>query len=467
MFMKKIAAIFMATILLFTVFIVPASADTADYSEVIAAISAGLKNREQSIDISKFNISQNDFADVYTEALYSNPEYFWVDDSGTRMSINTLTGVVLSVKPQYNGLYSAENVKKFEAEIDKALSSIDNTLSDYEKILILHDYVVNTCHYLISDTEPVYTAYSALVNHKALCRGYSRAMKLLLNRVGINCTIVTSNYMAHAWNMVELDGQWYHLDATWGDPTGGVERFSHNYFLLSDETIKDGDHLHSGWETDKVATSKKYEEGFWLDAESQIHYKNNTFYYIKAGKIIARYRTTGNESVIYNIPEYWYVWNSNNMYFYTNTFSGLSMIDGLLYFNTTNGVYSITTSGTNLKLVYELTDEEKSVGDIYATSYIGDVFTYSLTTAPSGKDIDVKTLELNSPKALLGDFNLDGTITVSDAVLVARYSSKMMGEITDTQESNGDVNNDKVVNVMDAVIISRVCAKLITGFDVA
>ncbi len=467
MLAKKIAAVFIATILLFTACAVSVSAETGSYSEVIEVISNGLKNHEQSIDISKFNISQNNFADIYVEALYNNPEYFWVDDNGTKISINRFTGAVIAVKPNYNDLYSEENVKTFEKEIQKALSSIDNTLSDYEKVLILHDYVVNTCHYLISDTEPVYTAYSALVNHKALCRGYARSMKILLTRVGINSIIVTSDYMAHAWNMIEIDGQWYHLDATWADPTGGVERVNHNFFMLSDNTIKDESHLHSGWATDKVATSQKYEDGFWLDAESQIHYKDNKFYYIKSGKIVARDRATGNETTVYTIPEYWYVWNSNNMYYYTATFSGLSMIDGLLYFNTPNGVYSITTTGTGLRKVYELTEQEVSVGDIYATSYIGDQFTYSLTIAPKGETIDIKTLDISTPTAMLGDFNLDNYITVSDSVVVAKYSTKMITDITDVQKITGDVNKDGYVNVIDAVAISRFCAKIITSFDAA
>lgn len=57
--------------------------------------------------------------------------------------------------------------------------------------------------------------YGVFVNKKAVCSGYAKAMQYLLNMCGIECTYVTSD--THAWNLVKLEGDYYHLDVTWGD----------------------------------------------------------------------------------------------------------------------------------------------------------------------------------------------------------------------------------------------------------
>ena len=42
----------------------------------------------------------------------------------------------------------------------------------------------------------------------------------------------------HAWNLVKVDEQWYHLDITWNDPVPDQgERVHYQYFLISDEKL--------------------------------------------------------------------------------------------------------------------------------------------------------------------------------------------------------------------------------------
>ena len=58
-------------------------------------------------------------------------------------------------------------------------------------------------------------------------------MSIYLNKIGIqNYKISSKN---HIWNLVNLDGTWYHLDATWDDPVvkDNKQYLIHNYFLIS------------------------------------------------------------------------------------------------------------------------------------------------------------------------------------------------------------------------------------------
>ncbi|MEI3347107.1 MAG: hypothetical protein V8R55_01385 [Dysosmobacter sp.] len=77
-----------------------------------------------------------------------------------------------------------------------------------------------------------------------MCEGIAKSVKILCDALGLWCMIaVSENNPAqgvkyrHAWNIVRLDGQYYHLDATF-DATlsqSGVVR--HDYFNLDDRAL--------------------------------------------------------------------------------------------------------------------------------------------------------------------------------------------------------------------------------------
>lgn len=100
------------------------------------------------------------------------------------------------------------------------------------------------------------TAYGALVNGKAICGGYAKAFKAVMDRLGIPCVCVqgysykdgSSEFVAHMWNAVKLDGMWYAVDVTWNDTAGK------NDWLLIGEKALTKDHVE-----DKVISSSGYE----------------------------------------------------------------------------------------------------------------------------------------------------------------------------------------------------------------
>ncbi len=128
---------------------------------------------------------------------------------------------------------------------------ISSAMSDYDKELAVHDYIVENCEYGFSlkhdDSE--FNAYGCLVNKKAVCSGYAAATNLLLMCCGVECKIVTgeardiyaenSETERHAWNQVNVDGTWYNLDTTWDDPVGGKSMILHEYFNINDDIMDD------------------------------------------------------------------------------------------------------------------------------------------------------------------------------------------------------------------------------------
>lgn len=100
------------------------------------------------------------------------------------------------------------------------------TGTDYDKVLAAQIYLRSNVEYMETGNYLQHTAYGALVNKMAVCEGYAKAYKILLDAMGIPCDVVINE--DHAWNVVCLDGNWYLVDVTNDDTNGNGMKF----FLL-------------------------------------------------------------------------------------------------------------------------------------------------------------------------------------------------------------------------------------------
>lgn len=128
----------------------------------------------------------------------------------------------------YYAYTTKEQIELQNSVIDGILHSFSG--SDYDKVYAAHEYIRSQVSYNNNTTYLKHTAYGALVNGEAVCEGYAKAYKLLLNAMGIECDVVINS--VHAWNVVLLDGKWYMVDVTNDDTTG-----SKNYFLLGQDVL--------------------------------------------------------------------------------------------------------------------------------------------------------------------------------------------------------------------------------------
>ena len=118
--------------------------------------------------------------------------------------------------------------------------------SDYEKEKLIHDYIISNVAYGYpggkKETEgDAYSAYGALVLKKAVCNGYAEAMKLLCDLSGMNCKMIsgTADGENHAWNLIKIDKEWYHVDPTWDDPEpDDASRIMYTYFNVTDVQMR-------------------------------------------------------------------------------------------------------------------------------------------------------------------------------------------------------------------------------------
>ncbi len=163
-------------------------------------------------------------------------------------------------------LNGAENLLGMEdySTLQKALSVINNlkatAVNDYDIIKGAHDWVVRNTNYdhmnyvegTIPDTS--FMERAVFEYGTAVCEGYAKAFGLLMKLAGIECHYVTglaynglySFGIGHAWNIVKLDGSYYHIDTTWDDPSWDEDRIRYDYFLISDAQMS----LDHEWQYD-------------------------------------------------------------------------------------------------------------------------------------------------------------------------------------------------------------------------
>ena len=163
--------------------------------------------------------------------------------------------------------------------IDSIIAGIEDDMSDLDKIIYLHDTVVDMTDYQVLDSKTIFTASGVFVDKKAVCAGYAKAFNVLLHRVGLETSYVSSDSLNHGWSYVKLDGQWYHVDPTWDDtrtPVAG--KVSRTNLLRNDEEFSSN---HSTWEVkvyDETSESAKYEDWLVHDIVGKMVFENGLWY---------------------------------------------------------------------------------------------------------------------------------------------------------------------------------------------
>lgn len=113
--------------------------------------------------------------------------------------------------------------------------------SDYETYKAIYDWI---CTHVSYDYDTVngdanrFSAYNALKDGKAVCYGYAALYQKFCDELGLECIVLTSlDDTAHAWNVVKLNGQYYHVDTTFGTQNGKPD---YEYFLCGKDRITYG-----------------------------------------------------------------------------------------------------------------------------------------------------------------------------------------------------------------------------------
>lgn len=211
---------------------------TQEQKECYLALEQGISSYTELIDLSTLNISNDDFEVAYWAFDYENPQYFWL---GNSLSYDHLHGNVLKVYPQYSRSWN--KARDIQAEFDKVTSKVISRAASrqkpFDQLLYIHDWIVNNTEYVSNGSAYISEADGPIAYGYALCEGYAKAFAYLSNQLGYNCIcVVGTTKEEHMWNMVEIDGEWYHVDVTSDDPISKIDVSLHDYFCVTTSYIK-------------------------------------------------------------------------------------------------------------------------------------------------------------------------------------------------------------------------------------
>lgn len=212
-------------------------------------------------------LTQEQLHNFYTALLYDNPALFYLGSSPTvRQSKKSAVFC-----PQYlmNAADYASMLRKCDAAADTILTLAEEKETDFEKERVVHDLLIAQCSYSESDNNPYKSSvYGVLSAGSAACEGYAKTAKYLLDRLSIPCYVVVGNStppgsrtQAHMWNIVQIGGEWYHLDLTWDDPVleKGGDVISYSYFNVTDSQLRA---THTDYESENACTAT--EQNFFV-----------------------------------------------------------------------------------------------------------------------------------------------------------------------------------------------------------
>lgn len=216
--------------------------------ELYDVIYTAIVNYEEGVTVPTLDTERLD--KVFNCVSMDHPEIFYV--SGYRFTKYTRGDELKRLAFTASYIYSQNErdkiQKNIDTEVDKILANVYSEATDYQIIRYIYDTIVSNTDYDTNSSDNQ-NIISVLINHRSVCQGYSKTMQLLLNKLGIQCTLVTGNVIggeSHAWNAVMSDGKWYYLDVTWGDSsynnTDGTKSdfapdINYDYFLVTSAEI--------------------------------------------------------------------------------------------------------------------------------------------------------------------------------------------------------------------------------------
>ena len=126
---------------------------------------------------------------------------------------------------------------------------IEPGMSVLEKARVLHDWITRNARYDLTYSR--YESRDILIDQDGVCDAHARAYAKLLEAAGLEGRYISGDTPSggHAWNLLKVNGIWYHVDTTWDNPVHSTEKVAvdnspefsgmegYHYFVLGDQEI--------------------------------------------------------------------------------------------------------------------------------------------------------------------------------------------------------------------------------------
>ncbi|MBE6153973.1 MAG: hypothetical protein E7163_00140 [Firmicutes bacterium] len=161
----------------------------------------------------------------------------------TTIKINQTYQGKYSENNEYDNLYTFDDLIKIKKKIDEIIKKIPVDYNDVERILFIYKYLgkkikydknIANLNYDERETHDSNSIYDILFENKGVCSSIAVTFRALMDAIGIDCQVIMSE--EHEWNIVKINGYWYHLDLTW-DLYNIKYNTPLNFFLKSEKQM--------------------------------------------------------------------------------------------------------------------------------------------------------------------------------------------------------------------------------------
>lgn len=342
--MKRLMCFGFCVILLLSM-VFSVSAEANDYDKLREDIVSAMETGER-LNISEYKLSREEMEEIYADLFHRGLLPWYADAFCDWTAASDGTIAAISLRDLRKRSFSEDHYERAMAEL--IAQTCHEGMTDLQKVLSVHDYIVSHAKYSFLDATN--NGYHALVKGETACYGYAQLFLRVMQRLGIPCQIVicddTGEGLGHAWNVVEVDGSWYHLDLTWDDPLPDAPcRALHTYFLKTDREFEQTLGHDFGWAPEVECDDNTFSSGnLWDDVDSPIIFLNAETALLRrldlhGSSIYTRNPQTGEEKRLHSVSD-------------DNISTSLCWWNERIWFNTADTIYSMKLDGTDIKTEY-------------------------------------------------------------------------------------------------------------------
>lgn len=206
--------------------------------KVYQAMKAGLTSMESTFLVPRLEIRE--LGEIFFKLRLDYPDIFYAVSLQYRLYQGSGN---VEVIPEY--LFEKGKIKEHQkamnARITKLIRPVQS-MKDLEKELFIHDFVCSNVRYDKLKKPYSHEIIGPLGQGVGVCEGIAKTVKILCDALGIWCMIAISDAnpekkikYRHAWNIVRMDGKYYHLDVTFDNSLGHDGIIRYDYFNLEDK----------------------------------------------------------------------------------------------------------------------------------------------------------------------------------------------------------------------------------------